>query len=84
MKEIKKLMIVKGYSQNTISTYIACLSYFKNHFKGSNQLTNLNLTQNLYLTHLACYNNQRKIADLFIEDLMQDFELYVKQGDEKK
>ena len=32
LKEIKKILIVGGYSSSTVNTYITCLKYFKNYF----------------------------------------------------
>ena len=32
IKEIKKKLIVGGYSPSTIQTYITCLRYFKNYY----------------------------------------------------
>ena len=31
-KEVKKILIVGGYSDSTIKTYITCLKSFKNYF----------------------------------------------------
>ena len=32
IKEIKKKLIVDGYSSSTVKTYITCLRYFKNYY----------------------------------------------------
>ena len=52
LAEIKKILTVRGYSQNTIKTYIACINYFKTYFKGIevNHLTKEDVIE--YLFHL--------------------------------
>ena len=32
LQNIKKILIVGGYSNSTVKTYIACLTYFKKYF----------------------------------------------------
>ena len=48
--------------------------------KWSKETPSLAARDYIHLTNAGA----RKIADLFIEDLMQDFELYIKQGNDKK
>ena len=52
VKEINRLLVVRGYSSNTIRTYLACLHYFKNYFMGFeiDQLTKDDILA--YLFHL--------------------------------
>ncbi len=66
MEEINKLMITIGYSKNTISTYLACLSYFKNYFKGTalDQLKKEDILD--YLFHLIEQNYSRSTQNQHI------------------
>tara|TARA_B100001093_G_C26841003_1_gene1020549 strand:- start:213 stop:1049 length:837 start_codon:yes stop_codon:yes gene_type:complete len=66
MEEINKLMITIGYSKNTISTYVACLGYFKNYFKGTalDQLKKEDILD--YLFHLIEQNYSRSTQNQHI------------------
>ena len=61
IKEIKKKLIVGGYSSSTVKTYITCLKYFKNYFFKIeiDQLSKDDIIE--YLFHLI-KNNYSKIT----------------------
>ena len=66
LNNIKKVLIVRGYSENTINTYLACLNYFKTYFKGIgiNHLTKEDIIE--YLFHLIEENYSKSTQNQHI------------------
>ena len=74
LKEIKKILVVRAYSPNTISTYLACLNYFKNYFKGS-KIDDLSKEDIIdYLFHLIKNNYSKSTQNQHINAIKFYFE----------
>ena len=74
LKKIKKTLIVRAYSPNTISTYLACLNYFKNYFKGS-KIDDLSKEDIIdYLFHLIKNNYSKSTQNQHINAIKFYFE----------
>jgi len=73
-KEINRLLVVRGYSNNTICTYLACLHYFKNYFKGFeiDQLTKDDILA--YLFHLIQEDYSKSMQNQHINAIKFYFE----------
>ena len=77
LKEIKKTLIVRAYSPNTISSYLACLSYFKNYFRGS-EIDDLSKEDIIdYLFHLIKKNYSKSTQNQHINAIKFYYEKYL-------
>ena len=74
LSEIKRILITRGYSENTINTYIACIKYFKTYFKGIevNHLANEDIIE--YLFHLTKENYSKSTKKQHINAIKFYFE----------
>ena len=74
IKEIKKKLIVGGYSYSTIQTYITCLKYFKNYFYKIeiDQLSKDDIIE--YLFHLIKNNYSKSTQNQHINAIKFYFE----------
>tara|TARA_B100001287_G_scaffold46061_1_gene35127 strand:- start:13796 stop:14737 length:942 start_codon:yes stop_codon:yes gene_type:complete len=74
LKEIKKILIVKGYSINTVNSYLTCLNYFRTYFKGIqiNHLTKDDIIE--YLFHLVEENYSKSTQNQHINAIKFYFE----------
>jgi integrase/recombinase XerD len=74
LKEIKKLLMVRAYSPNTISSYLACLNYFKKYFRGS-KIDDLKKEDIIdYLFHLIKNNYSKSTQNQHINAIKFYFE----------
>ena len=74
LKEIKKLLMVRAYSPNTISSYLACLNYFKKYFRGS-EIDDLKKEDIIdYLFHLIKNNYSKSTQNQHINAIKFYFE----------
>lgn len=74
LKEIKKILMVRAYSPNTIITYLACLNYFKNYFNGS-EIDDLSKEDIIdYLFHLIKNNYSKSTQNQHINAIKFYFE----------
>ena len=74
IKEIKKKLIVGGYSPSTIQTYITCLRYFKNYYYKIeiDQLSKDDIIE--YLFHLIKNNYSKSTQNQHINSIKFYFE----------
>ena len=79
---IKKILTVKGYSNNTIKTYLNCLGYFKNYYRGI-EVDNLSKEDIVtYLFHLVEENYAKSTQNQHINAIKFYFEKVL--GQEKE
>lgn len=79
IKEVKKILIVGGYSNSTIKTYITCLKNFKNYFYKIeiDQLSKDDIIE--YLFHLIKNNYSKSTQNQHINAIKFYFEKCLRQ-----
>lgn len=79
LKEVKKILIVGGYSNSTIKTYITCLKNFKNYFYKIeiDQLSKDDIIE--YLFHLIKNNYSKSTQNQHINAIKFYFEKCLRQ-----